>query len=150
MAASKVLTAVVARSLIGLAPEVSLAQLRTLVMISTHGVMNLTSVAEGLGVNPSNASRTCDRLVRDGLLDRREDTADRRSIQLSLTRQGQKVVEKLFAKRRAMLEQIVSTMSQAQQRQLSSSLQAFVDAAAKGSAEGDLSDTEGHLLRWLV
>jgi DNA-binding MarR family transcriptional regulator len=150
MAASKVLTAVVARSLIGLAPEVSLAQLRILVMISTHGAMNLTSVAEGLGVNPSNASRTCDRLVRDGLLDRREDTADRRSIQLSLTRQGQKVVETLFAKRRAMLEQIVSTMSQAQQRQLSSSLHAFVDAAAKGSAEGDLSDAEGHLLRWLV
>ena len=150
MAASKVLTAVVARSLIGLAPEVSLAQLRTLVMISTHGAMNLTAVAEGLGVNPSNASRTCDRLVRDGLLDRREDTADRRSIQLSLTRQGQKVVEKLFAKRRAMLEQIVSTMSHAQQRQLSSSLQAFVDAAAKGSEKGDLSDAEGHLLRWLV
>jgi DNA-binding MarR family transcriptional regulator len=150
MAASKVLTAVVARSLVAVEPEVSLVQLRTLVMIWTNGTMNLTSVAEGLGVNPSNASRTCDRLVRIGLLDRRDDTEDRRSIQLTLTRPGKKVVEKVFAQRRRVLEQIVARMSQTQQRQLSSSLQAFVDAAAKASADGDLSDAEGHLLRWLV
>jgi DNA-binding MarR family transcriptional regulator len=150
MLASRVLTAVVARSLAGIQPPVSLVQLRTLAMIATHGTMNLTSVAEGLDVNASNASRTCDRLVRDGLLRRREDTEDRRSIQLSLTPRGQRLVERVFARRRSVLEQVVARMSQTQQRQLTTSLRAFVDAAAKASAEGDLSDAEGHLLRWLV
>jgi len=48
-------------------------------MIASRGPLNLRSVADGLGVHPSNTTRTCDRLVATGLLTRRDDPADRRN-----------------------------------------------------------------------
>src|SRR5574339_337509 len=77
---TRVLTAVLASSLANLAQTVTLPQWRVLVMISTRGALNLSAVAEGLGVNASNASRACDRLVATGMLARDEDPRDRRHV----------------------------------------------------------------------
>ena len=49
---------------------VSVPQMRVLVLLWTGEPLNLSAVAEGLGVNASNASRTCDRLVAAGLVER--------------------------------------------------------------------------------
>lgn len=150
MDTTRVLTAVAAHSLATLGAAVSVPQLRVLVMIDSQGPMNLSAVAEGLGVNASNASRACDRLVTSGLLDRRPDDRDRRSIVLSLTDRGERLVGTVVRQRRAMLEQIVSRMSVPDQRLLTACLEAFVVAAEQMSADGGLSDGDGHLLRRLV
>ncbi len=150
MDTTRVLTAVVAHSLAGLGAAVTLPQLRVLVMIDARGPMNLSAVAEGLGVNASNASRACDRLVASGLLDRRADERDRRSIVLDLTPAGRRVVGTVVRQRRTMLAQIVRRMSDEQQRQLAGSLEHFVEAARQASLDGELSDGEGHLVRRLV
>ncbi len=147
---TKLLTAVAAHSLASLHSTMSVPQLRVLVMIDAGGPMNLTTVAEGLGVNASNASRACDRLVSSGLLARRTDERDRRSIVLSLTAKGQRLVDTVMRQRRAMLEQIVQKMDVEQQGELTSGLAAFVEAALLVSGDGGLSDGEGHLLRGLV
>jgi DNA-binding MarR family transcriptional regulator len=147
---TKLLTAVAAHSLASLHSTMSVPQLRVLVMIDAQGPMNLTTVAEGLGVNASNASRTCDRLVSSGLLARRTDERDRRSIVLSLTQKGQRLVDTVMRQRRSMLEQIVHKMDVEQQGELASGLAAFVEAALTVSGDGGLSDGEGHLLRGLV
>jgi DNA-binding MarR family transcriptional regulator len=52
-------------------------------------------VAGALDVNPSNASRTCDRLMKAGLLDRRESPDDRRNVTLTLTEAGTWLVDKV-------------------------------------------------------
>jgi DNA-binding MarR family transcriptional regulator len=39
-------------------------------------------IAEDLGINPSTATRTCDRLVRTGLMRRVRWSSDRRAVQL--------------------------------------------------------------------
>lgn len=147
---TKLLTAVAAHSLASLHSTMSVPQLRVLVMVDARGPMNLTAVAEGLGVNASNASRACDRLVSSGLLARRTDERDRRSIVLSLTTKGQRLVDTVMRQRRAMLEQIVEKMDAEQQGQLTSGLAAFVEAALVVSGDGGLSDGEGQLLRGLV
>src|ERR687885_28212 len=92
MATTKVITAAVAHSLAVVDAQVSMPQLRVLVMLGAHGPMNLSSVADGLGVNASNASRTCDQLVGLGLLDRREDERDRRHLVLSMTTAGERLL----------------------------------------------------------
>lgn len=76
--ASRVLVAVVAASLAQVEEVVSLPQLRVLVMVSSRGPLNVGAVAAGLGVHRSNATRACDWLVAQGLLDRRELPTDRR------------------------------------------------------------------------
>jgi DNA-binding MarR family transcriptional regulator len=150
MDTTRILTAVVAHSLATLNATVSVPQLRVLVMIDTQGPLNLSAVADGLGVNASNASRTCERLVGAGLLDRRPDERDRRSVVLRLTRRGQRLVDTVVRQREAMLAQIVSRMSPDQQQRLSESLGAFVTAASDVSSGGQLRDGDGHLLRHLL
>ena len=92
MRASKVMAAAVAYSLEVADPKVTLSQLRVLVMVHDGGPLNMSAVAQRLGVNPSNASRTCDRLVRGGLLDRRDAEDDRRNVSLTLTPSGRRLV----------------------------------------------------------
>lgn len=78
MFAARVLVAITAQSVAALAEQVTLPQLRVLVMVVSGGPLNLNAVARGLGVHPSNTTRACDRLVAAGLLHRSEDAADRR------------------------------------------------------------------------
>lgn len=148
MTTSKVLTAVVSRSLTAAGASVTTPQLRVLVMLSQEGPLNLTAVAQALGVNASNASRTCDQLVAGRLVVRREDAEDRRSIALSLSPKGAALVEKLMAHRRTMFTKILTCMDPADRAALTSGLTAFVAAADTLSA-GD-ADDDDHLLRWLT
>ena len=68
MVAARVLVAVSAQSVAAVQDELTLPQLRVLVMVASRREMNLGAVAEGLGVHPSNATRAVDRLVVAGLL----------------------------------------------------------------------------------
>ena len=71
MLASRAVAAAMVRSLESVDASVSVPQMRVLVLLWTGEPLNLSAVAEGLGVNASNASRTCDRLVAAGLVDAR-------------------------------------------------------------------------------
>src|ERR687890_1656358 len=93
MRASTVITAIVVRSLTSVTPQVTVVQARVLVIIWGLGSANVNAVAEGLGVNASNASRTCDRLVRAGLLTREQADGDRRHVVLRLSTSGQALID---------------------------------------------------------
>jgi|tagenome__1003787_1003787.scaffolds.fasta_scaffold20244886_1 DNA-binding MarR family transcriptional regulator len=148
--ASKVISAAIALSLEGADVHLSLPQLRALAVIDARGPANLSAVAEGLGVNASNASRACDRLVRNGLLDRREDPHDRRSVVLTLTRDGRRLLDGIMKKRHTVLMQVMGRMSAADQARMSEAMRAFTEAADELTRDGELlSDGDGHLLRWL-
>ena len=88
MRASRALVGIAAASIAEVDGTVTVPQLRVLVIIDTRGPQNLAAVAAALEVNPSNASRTCDRLIAAGLLHRREATDDRRNVTLTLTPKG--------------------------------------------------------------
>jgi DNA-binding MarR family transcriptional regulator len=61
----------------------------------------VAALAEAVAVTPPTASRLCDRLVRKGLVRRREDARDRRAVRLALTRGGRKLVDAVTLRRRA-------------------------------------------------
>ncbi|HEY0644178.1 MAG TPA: MarR family transcriptional regulator, partial [Nocardioides sp.] len=67
MPVSRTMTAIVARTLSEMKRDITVPQLRVLVLLNSRGQMNLSALAEHLDVNPSNASRTCDQLVNEGL-----------------------------------------------------------------------------------
>lgn len=136
MRAAQVLVGVVAQSVAVVEDEVSLPQLRVLVRVATDGQLNLGQVAEALGVHPSNATRVVDRLVGAGLLDRRDDPADRRYLVLELTAQGHDLVERVMAKRRASILDVLERMSARRRRSLAGALESFAEAAGQ-SPEGE-------------
>jgi len=129
MLASRAVAAAMVRSLESVDTSISVTQMRALVLLWTGEPLNLSAVAAGLGVNASNASRTCDRLVSSGLVARGELTADRRHRVLTLTRRGRTFVEKLMARREQELVEIVARMSDTDREALMLALTPFNEAA---------------------
>lgn len=133
--ASRALVGIAATSLAAVEDVVTVPQWRVLVLVHTRGPMNLASVAAELGVNPSNASRTCDRLTRSGLLNRREAEIDRRNVTLTLTPAGRRLVQKVTRQRRTAIEKVLVTMSAADRDRLSDALEIFAQAAGEIPAD---------------
>jgi DNA-binding MarR family transcriptional regulator len=142
MLAARVLVGVSARSVALVEDDVTLPQLRLLVMVASRGPLNLAAVAAGLGVHPSNATRACDRLVTAGLLDRRDNPADRRHLLLELTPSGRALVARVMDQRRAAIAEILGRMPRSRRRELVGVLRSFAAAA------GELPDREVWALGW--
>ena len=149
MFASRAITAAVVRALESVDASVSVPQMRVLVLLWTGQPLNLSAVADGLGVNASNASRTCDRLVGAGLIARSEGALDRRQVSLSLTRRGTTFVEKLMNRRERELADIVARMSDRDQDRLMTALAPFNQAASSDLWPRDPSAArDTSLLEW--
>lgn len=97
--ASKALVAVAAQSLAEAQEALTMTQWRGLVIISSRSPIHLTALAEAMKVHPSNATRTVDRLVGNGLVDRKDNPVDRRHLALTLTRKGQRPVDRVMERR---------------------------------------------------
>lgn len=108
--ASRVLVGISAQSLAAVNAEVTVPQLRVLVIVASTGPTSLSALADALGVHPSNATRACDRLVTLGLLDRRDNPEDRRTLLLELTPRGQRLVDAVIQHRRTAIRQILRRM----------------------------------------
>jgi DNA-binding MarR family transcriptional regulator len=129
MFASRAILAAAVRALESVDHSVSVPQMRVLVLLWTGEPLNLSAVAERLGVNASNASRTCDRLVAAGLVSRTEGALDRRHVALTLTRHGRNIVERLMERRERELGTIVSRMTDPDREHLMNALTPFNHAA---------------------
>ena len=86
LTASRVLVGVSARSLAHVEDAVTLTQFRTLVVLDSHGEINLNRLAELLDVNSSTAMRMIDRLLVADLVTRRDNPANRREVLLGSPR----------------------------------------------------------------
>jgi DNA-binding MarR family transcriptional regulator len=142
MLAARVLIGITARSVAAFAEEITLPQLRILAMVASRRSLNLDAVARGLGVHPSNATRACDKLVRAGLLERRHDPADRRSLVLELSGDGRDLIDRVMGFRRAAIENLLVRMPIEHRRALTPALLSFA------AAGGEDPDREAWALGW--
>jgi DNA-binding MarR family transcriptional regulator len=129
--ASRVLVAVAARSLAGVADQVTLPQYRALVVLAAKGPQSLRELAEVLDVHTSTATRMCDRLVRKRLVRRRQSRQDRREVVLDLTPPGRDLVVEVAGRRRSEIARIVARVPRDQRHALVSALTAFGRAAGE-------------------
>ena len=74
---------------------VTLGQCHVLMELSEKKESSIKELSEVFGLDKSSLSRTVDKMVEIGLLDRRESREDRRYLSLSLTRQGQQAALKI-------------------------------------------------------
>ncbi len=136
MSASRVLVAVAARSLAQAEDQVTLAQYRALVVLATHGPLRPVDLAEAVGVDPSTATRMCDRLVRKKLILRSHRRTDRREVALTLSAGGRALVDEVTSRRRREFQRILAKIPAASREQLVESLRLFNEAACEAS-EGE-------------
>ena len=163
MDTSRTLVAVVVRSLVEVAPQVTVVQLRVLVMVRGAGSMTVNEIATGLGVNASSASRTCERLVKAGLLHRAERPEDRRHNDISPTDAGRRVVDGVMRRRRSELAALLEAMTREELEQLSRGLNALnrvadqldvgpdqVLGSGEEAGDGAHPGADHHLLGWMA
>jgi DNA-binding MarR family transcriptional regulator len=134
MPALQALVGVAAQSVTEVEDRVTLPQLRVLVLIASRGSMNLNALAHAMGVHPSNASRSCDRLVAAGLLRRTESPLDRRSLALGLTEQGQQLIDDLVERRREAIAAVLVRVPASRRRGLVNAMLTFGNAAGESPA----------------
>ena len=128
--ASRVLVAVAVASLADI-DDMSLPQFRALSVLAGCSGQTLRSLAEALRVNPSTATRLCDRLGERGFVQRSGSQDDRREVRLSVTPSGLALVDRVINYRRSALAQVVARMPPEKRLGLVEAMQAFGKAAGE-------------------
>ncbi|MFF4586494.1 MarR family winged helix-turn-helix transcriptional regulator [Streptomyces sp. NPDC001388] len=106
-------------------PRLPARQLLALRTVRGRPELNLTALAEHLGIGVPTASRLCDRLEAAGLLERTVQPRNRREVQLVVTAYGRRVLADVTERRVRRLAAVFAGMSQAQRTALEQGLYAF-------------------------
>jgi DNA-binding MarR family transcriptional regulator len=141
LTASRLLVAISARSIADVDDSITIPQFRTLVILSTRGPVNLTTLANVLGVQPSTTGRMVDRLVTAGLIDRQPHPDSRRELVAQLSRGGQELVRRVTERRREEIARVVKNMAPQQRRGLVRALNTFTASGGEPAAHVDIDDS---------
>lgn len=139
MWASRSLVGIAAASVAEVEDRVSIPQLRILVLVGTRGPLGLGVVADELGVDSSNASRAVDKLIKAGLLDRRDSPEDRRKLALTLTPSGAALVQTVTDHRRDAIAAVLKRLTASQRDGLAAAFDTFAVAAGEPATDDALT-----------
>jgi DNA-binding MarR family transcriptional regulator len=90
------------RTRVALEPwDLSPSLARALSVLTRHGDMRLSALAEHLRIAPRTATEVVDDLQRFGLVERRPDPGDRRAVLVALTPEGARTSRDIQAARQA-------------------------------------------------
>ena len=129
---SRALVAVASRSIAAVDDAVTLPQFRALVVLDgDQGGMNVGALATELRIQPSTATRLCDRLVRKRLARRRVNPNNRREVTMVLTSNGRALVREVTRRRRREIASIMTKVPAAQRAAIVEALTAFREAAGE-------------------
>lgn len=131
LTASRALLGIVARSVASALEVVTLPQFRVLVLLSTGGPTRVGTLAEQVGAVPSTFSRSVDRMVAGGWVERSLREGNRREIILDLTSDGRRLVDSVTERRRREIRAVLDTMDEADQKRVAQAFQLFTAAAGE-------------------
>jgi len=118
--------------------DLSMAQLKALIVIDREPLPTITLLSDRLGVGAPAASLLVEKLVRAGLAVRTEDRLDRRRVLVGLTPAGAVLVARLRLGSQALLEAWLGELTQGELEGLALGLGALL-RAAEGRRAGDVA-----------
>ncbi|MDV6312401.1 MarR family transcriptional regulator [Gordonia amicalis] len=139
MWASRALIGIAAASVAEVEDRVSIPQLRILTLVATRGPLSLAVIADELDVDPSSASRSVDRLMKAGLLDRRDAPEDRRRLAVTVAADGADLVQTVTDHRREAIAAVLKKLSATQRDELTVAFDAFAVAAGEPTTDDSLT-----------
>ena len=131
--ASRALLGVIARSMSEALEVVTLPQFRILVVLYANGPLRFGVLADKMRINPSTFSRSIDRMVAGGWVERTQSPESRREILIALSQHGRGLVDHVMLRRRNELDRILAPMESEQRREIEHALRLFADAAGEPS-----------------
>ena len=127
--ASRALVGIAIRSVEAAPVPVTVPQHRVLVLLAANGPQAVGTLAQQLGVAPSNATRVVDRLQRLDLVQRSRSESDGRAVHVTITPSGRRLVDAVTAHRREEVAAVLRELSPDQVETVVAALTAFTRAA---------------------
>jgi DNA-binding MarR family transcriptional regulator len=100
----------------------SISQAAALFLISHNESYSVSDISDALEITSPAASQLLDRLVQQGYILRSEDPDDRRHKQITLSEEGDLLLQKGLQVRRKWLEELIQTLSPDELAQLVNAL----------------------------
>jgi DNA-binding MarR family transcriptional regulator len=94
-----------------LSSDLTVAQLRVLLVLHTQGPSRMSSIASVLGIALPTATGVVDNLVRKGLAIREADSQDRRLVICRLSPEGQGLINKLWMSGQFQMENLLDGLT---------------------------------------
>jgi DNA-binding MarR family transcriptional regulator len=94
-----------------LTSDLTVAQLRILLVLYTEGPSRMSSIASSIGIAVSTATGIVDNLVKKELLIRSDDPEDRRLVICALSPRGQETINRLWAMSQFQIENLLQGLS---------------------------------------
>lgn len=132
---TQALVGITAQSLDALDGAVTVSQFRLLRTLDGLGRVSCTTLATALGAAASSVTRLTDKLVAARLVARGADPNNRSIVTVEVTEAGHDVVTAVLARRHALLEAVLDSMTSDQREQATSAAERFaVLAGDRGAA----------------
>lgn len=110
---------------------ITIAQCHALIGIGDKQEVSIVDLAASLGLDTSTLSRTIDGMVNIGLVDRRQNTHDRRYVSISLTKQGKALYKLIEGFYLDYFSRLFTFIPKDKHKQLVESFCLFADAIKK-------------------
>ena len=94
-----------------LTSDMTVAQLRVLLLLHTEGQSRMSSIANTLGIAVSTATGIIDNLVKKNLVIRQDGNEDRRVVICSLSPHGQEIINRIWAQGQLQMENLLRGLS---------------------------------------
>jgi DNA-binding MarR family transcriptional regulator len=111
--------------------DLSITQLRNLIILSLHGPQAVGQLATVLEVSEPSASQIVERLSQRALVRRDPDPSDRRRILVSITEEGEQLLDSVRSSRAAVAEKLLDQLDETSLRALALGIGALADAAGE-------------------
>jgi DNA-binding MarR family transcriptional regulator len=110
--------------------SLTLAQMKVIYVAAASGPLTMGALAERLGTSLSSTSGAVDRLVRKGLLARREDESDRRQVLVVPTPTALEQIERMSELGRSRLRLMLASMRASDVKTVESAIRLMTAAMA--------------------
>lgn len=122
--------------------DLTFTQLRALFVLGRRP-LRVSDLAKALGMSLASASALSDRLVRQGLVARRPDPSDRRSVFLHVSPTGTRTLRRLERAQTSQLTRAIRRMSGSERKAFATTLRAFLRVGPATSASGPRRNERG-------
>ena len=109
--------------------QLTISQLKALILLAQDGRLRCRELADGLGIAPSATTPLVDRLVTQKLARRQPDPRDRRIVWIEPTARGAAIYSKLMQMKASVLGRVLEEIPAAERPQVVHSLDLLLTAA---------------------
>jgi len=109
--------------------DLSMSHIGALFILHRRKICGVSDIGDGLGITTAATSQMLNRLVDDGLIERSEDSQDRRLKRIELTSKGQQTLKESIHARQNWLHYLVDSLTPAEHALVSQAINLLLEKA---------------------